>query len=758
MLNIGYGLATDRVVVSLERRAEERLFRRAVVKLAAADLAEATGVSAAAFRAFLNDSDCLHFIEDPSGPAPGCLAYSQLNRALAEAPVDEAAIAAAYESAFNKAALAQATPIETVLLAELEVIRESLDSSGIVLALPALQTSDGLFFASRRTPIFGRARERDAVDDFVRDGGGFAWWVLVGAAGMGKSRLALEICLGLGESWECGFVRGQDEESLLRFVPERPTLLVIDYASARAEWLGKLLLDLTERAEPNWPALRVLVLERDAAVGLTGISWFATATRQGSMHDRERIRSTLFDEPLRLDGIDRDAMVELVEAAASNETLPPVIETIVDRTFEIAPDGVPLFGLVATHEHFDPNISGGGRDELLRSLVGYRLAQDLNLATSSRLLLAVVSTVLGGIGLAELSLLAEIADTESVGFPDLALSTSQDIEALLSGLAPDILGEIWVLDGLASDDLAGSIVKGGMQTAWIHSPPRYAAFVDRCVRDHPGHEAIPELLSVRADHDLGQWFQIVPNTIKQLRDPDSPVPAAVLAALESQPIAGPDAEELREFARLETHFHLANLLMQTEGHGRRTEARDLYALVTSANSAPVRTLFAAHTNKGIVEEDLGNRAEAQIDWAFVIASTEASDEAKACCLNNRADLHDDEGIHFEAINDRTAVLQLADTSHDRRYIALIRRAAAWRKVHRHDRCEADLDAILATDDIAVEQKMETRLVRARWALDLKDYAKARSDLTIVKQSRRNFLPVLEEAEQLLAGLPPQDRD
>jgi hypothetical protein len=115
-------------------------------------------------------------------------------------------------------------------------------------------------------------------------------------------------------------------------------------------------------------------------------------------------------------------------------------------------------------------------------------------------------------------------------------------------------------------------------------------------------------------------------------------------------------------------------------------------------------------------------------------------------------VYEREGNIAAAIADRTAVLSLGETMYDRRYIALGRRARALRKLGDQEGADRDIEAILATPDIAVEQKMEARLQRAEWRIASDTPEAAMPDLAAVVASARNFDGIEERALALLESL------
>ena len=611
----------------------------------------------------------------------------------------------------------------------------------VELTVPALASHDGLSFASRSATLTGRTDEQPALSAFLHSEVVFSWWAIVGAAGVGKSRLALEICLDVSGDWNVGFIRDTDQEALLEFVPDRPTLLVVDYAAARADWLGSLLISLTDRSTDDWDQVRVLVLERTVEA-----KWYEAATCQDRYHDSRRIMSARYAEPLELKGLSRDATRLLIAEVVSGSGDPPgptLIEDLVDRAFELDPAGRPLFSLVAALEFSDPQLGGGSRDTVLRGLVSRRNAQSAADKPVASIVLELAATALGGIEVQDYPNL-EAGGVAPFTLPALSDMPTADIDRALGGMVPDILGEMWILDELGTAGVRGTACKAALDVAWGYSPTRYAAFVDRTARDHPFHGQLLALLNVDCDGDSETWFEMVWSAIPHLRDPRSPRVAHVLALLRGRP---PD--DRREGALAKAGFAIANLWL---ANGARPMAHELYTRLIEAAPAESEVRWQSYTNRGVVEMDLGNRVRAEADFAAVISSPDASDESRACCLNNRADLRVDEGNHLGAVVDRTAVLELDETSYNRRYIALVRRAKSLWALGRFEEANDDIEAILSTTDIAIEQKMAARLMRAEWAADIGMSEIVKAELEQVMTSRRNFTAVAQAAAALAGDL------
>ena len=96
-----------------------------------------------------------------------------------------------------------------------------------------------MHFRAQRVPFLGRSKELQLLDDFLRAGSRFAWWIEAGEAGSGKSRLGLELCLQNQEDWRVGFLPQESNfQNWLDWQPVKPTLIVAEPISSTllASW------------------------------------------------------------------------------------------------------------------------------------------------------------------------------------------------------------------------------------------------------------------------------------------------------------------------------------------------------------------------------------------------------------------------------------------------------------------------------------------------------------------------------------------
>ncbi|MCA1707537.1 MAG: hypothetical protein LC808_31415, partial [Actinobacteria bacterium] len=579
------------------------------------------------------------------------------------------------------------------------------------LRWPGVGVDDDLLnFASRDTAHIGMDGELGGLRQFLRDPAPFYWWMILGDAGVGKSRLALELCVEASTEWHGGFLTEAAQDELIGYDPADPTLVVVDYAAARAEWLGKALYDHSTRAETHRAPLRVLILERSATE-----SWLSDALRVKRHNESQALLARQYATPLGIVGLGDDDLRSLINDVAGTRGRSlslTEVEYVLDRILEVDPLRRPLFAIVATLDALGDDEHAQTRDSLLRAILRRRSARRsedlpdplLRVLTDG---LELVATAVGGVEVDRYHELRTISQASGpLHLPSTAELSAHRMGPSLRGIQPDILGELAVLDALQDPEEASrQLASDGLRLAWRFDQLQYAAFTERVARDHPWHSALGDLLNVDpgSEAERDTWFALAPRVVPYLGSSANPSLERIASLLEMQEN---EAEERSQRAMNVMMFHVGNLLLN---EGRIQDAIDLYTAAIETADPAWESYASSLTNRGVAYLQLDRVDDAEGDFSSVIDSTRASDEAKACCLNNRADLRSGAGDPARSVADRTAVLQLTDTTYNRRYIALVRRAHSLWEMGDSEAAFADLQAVLEEPDIVIEQKLNARL-------------------------------------------------
>jgi tetratricopeptide (TPR) repeat protein len=634
-------------------------------------------------------------------------------------------------------------------------------ADGPVLHLPQSDRSvSWLPFSARATTFVGRKVERDQLKSFLEAGAKFSWLLLTGAGGSGKSRLGLEFCHAMRPQWRTGFLsRTETFDNWSHFRPENPTLIVVDYVSSRAAQIGSLVLQLS-RSAPYLPSpVRLLLIERDEG------AWWSRFVPADSLSESAEMLQCRHSEPIRLGPLEPEALLAIAGDIASSRGMPwseSIAQEFQRQMRFLDPLQRPLFTMMAA------GYSGGAAgdavmdSEVLRRVLDRESGRRRALVPDGDQLrkmecLITLATLVGGLMRREGGF-GFVADSHSASIlphPDqLDFQNYQSLvpgagdDTILSGLQPDILGERFVLDQLATGRGNRDRTKKLVRTAWELQPGDLIDFVVRVASDFPGDSGVDALCELPLDSAKSRaaWGFLVGSLIVAANRSSDQRTQRLLEDLRL--LANRHSEEpgLQEsLGRAE--FALGNVLLFEEGNV--TAASSQFDVAIARAGAQSEIGAAAINNRGIAHHQAQDKAKAFADWCEVIATERVADEARACALNNRADVFAQRGAHEDAIRDRSAVLALRETSRDRRFIALFRRSQSYVVLKKLGPAFADLKAIFDSEDISVLQKSEALIERGLLLRDLGELHDAREDLEAVL-TRTDL--TLQMASDALLGL------
>lgn len=366
-----------------------------------------------------------------------------------------------------------------------------------------------LKFNARRVPFVGRALELASLAAFLDADRRFCWWLVTGPGGLGKSRLALELCLQRSADWRAGFLRRESAfDNWEAWQPEAKTLIVVDYVGGQVERARRIITTLRDREADIDAPVRLLLLERRAE----GQEWwrqFITPDATGA-----EIKESCFDPgatPLTLGPLIDDDLWTTVRVILDRAGADiPDREATLKGLLEIDPERRPLFAALAGDAlAAGRSTRGWDRARLLEDVLGRERQQmwPANIAPAEVNLLA-LATMCGGLPVAEAERAAHSSHLPAGFLPEFdpdaagggfspsryvtmvgrALENDASGASVLPPLEPDIVGEFFVLRHLLGED--GKVLRQRVERFCrvVRSMPRpynraFGEFVTRCVDD-----------------------------------------------------------------------------------------------------------------------------------------------------------------------------------------------------------------------------------------------------------------------------------
>ena len=327
-----------------------------------------------------------------------------------------------------------------------------------------------LKYSERHDEFTGRKSEILELTKFVESDVPFSWWVITGSAYVGKSRLALEFCLELNNSWDWGWLQVSEMESFPfnAWVPDKNKLLVIDYVVGKEKLIGEFFTQLSMclKAGATESKVRVLLLERES------FSW------RGNLINTQTVGNWIQETNYQMD------------------------LSLTPRHVNDSSDvSINLYSL-------DFIEKGKAVAKLIDREKKNRWAD----CSKDDLIALALSTICGGIDLRSLGPIPNSISKllEKIDYKTNAKMVGVDPTIqFLNPVEPDLFGEYFVLDLLKDLNPLNESVKNLTRAAIkIGGPNKFLGFIYRCGQSFPNHPSLKELIASRHFNPETQIVQL----------------------------------------------------------------------------------------------------------------------------------------------------------------------------------------------------------------------------------------------------------
>ncbi len=412
----------------------------------------------------------------------------------------------------------------SALAGEVEAVREhvaavharTIGDAAMPLDFEArVDTAGHLRFAPRNplVPFFGRGSEMDALRSLLGTPPDFAWWLLCGSGGAGKTRLCLRLAmLAHAEGWRAGFLPksyAADMNALDAWQPQRPTLIVVDYTLKRRDAV-RVVADRLARRAGNLPQpVRLLLIEREG--GASFDAQFLGADSQGVINPH-RHADPFYGPELALPPLAEDDLWALAQGGRwhpAPRELPLSRNGFFAWLDELDEERRPLVAMILA----DAASAEPGRPafDSLTAELQRLLERDRRDLWPAKLGCAetpigvpdadaaiAFATMLDGMEREEFEALEAACDRSlqfDVDACAAALGTIFDAQApRLPPLEPDLIGEFFALEVLGRGEGFRGLRHPRLgEAAWRQRPDRMADFVRRAGQNFPNHRATQPL-------------------------------------------------------------------------------------------------------------------------------------------------------------------------------------------------------------------------------------------------------------------------
>tara|TARA_R110002111_G_scaffold127516_3_gene192433 strand:- start:3908 stop:8173 length:4266 start_codon:yes stop_codon:yes gene_type:complete len=583
-------------------------------------------------------------------------------------------------------------------------------------------------YRNRRLGLIGRERERKELLHFLETDSSktldLKWWLWTGPAGLGKSRLALELCLDAhAKGFHAGFLPVNSTGTLGNEDFQQPHLIILDYTVHRADVASKLIMELKNRESYINSPIRILILERAVEKEFEHYlqSTKSIATDSDSLLiDSFKYKDTQILKPLTNDDLWQIMSLIFKEHERNFQNQR---KEILEILYSIDPQKRPLFAMMAAESLCSdtPNqleeMQNWDQTILSERIFGREIIRWRAVNIDDKILNNVFfSTIAGAQSFDSFNVLNQLIESEThllipgeeLEKKDLKqiFSYSQSVdEDIIHPFEPDLLGEYFVLERLIGhlriDEKKTKKTKNEayelLYLAWCRFPSQTSSFLLRASQDFSSHQAKQEIAKLSIEqfnHDLDSSL-LLPLIIRGF--------SFYLFDLNNEAISDytlviqhPDASTVQFTTAL-----IYRALVHDEC-GKTVEAISDYTQVINLLVAPVEDVALALLNRGNAYGNQQNILDAVSDWTRVVEFPDAPVEYITSALHNRGLAHKKEGKLVEAITDWTQLIEIPDAPVENVAQALCNRGIIYEEQRRIAESFTDWSRVMELPDVPVE--------------------------------------------------------
>ena len=320
-------------------------------------------------------------------------------------------------------------------------------------------------YASIQTDLYERENEFNILTNFILSEDKFIWQTVHGEAGVGKSRLALELGYSLKPNWEWGFIgQGRSLISDLntlhnQWIPQKHTLIIIDYTTFNVELIRETIVTLKTRSDKWDYNVRLLICDRLISENNDN-NWYFRIKRSFSKTSIMRIEDSEYNKPILCKKISPQITHKIIKSVLRNKyhndlKLPKDINNILKEK-KIDTPLLALFfvdALIFSSDavEFDSHLL---KKWLLQSEIGRWNEQGIGLIEQRLIRLATLSNELSINIMKEDKLILdsfELDISSSIKAINSIVHPAEDNLEILRKIEPDLLGELFVLDSIEKE-------------------------------------------------------------------------------------------------------------------------------------------------------------------------------------------------------------------------------------------------------------------------------------------------------------------